>query len=96
MNSYQNKKRKRNLVKKEKFKRSKTYSNFIWNKRLNKAIAEAQWNFVSKKLFPVMVETEFMYGRTISIDECIDTAIKQGNISLSEGILLREKLKGNS
>lgn len=56
MNSYQNKKRKRNLVKKAKFKKSKAYSNFIWNKRFNKAIAEAQLNFAIDKLIPKAVD----------------------------------------
>lgn len=51
-NCRKNKLRKRNLAKKEKVRKSKAYSNFIWNKRFNKAIAEAQLNFVKKKLFP--------------------------------------------
>ena len=72
MNSYQNKKRKRNLVKKEKFKRSKTYSNFIWNKRLNVVFNEAQFNYLLDKLFPKAFEEAFIYNQVFITKEDVE------------------------
>ena len=63
MNSYQNKKRKRNLAKKEKFKKTGAYRDFIDYKKLNVAFNEAQFNFIFDKLFPKAFEEAFIYNQ---------------------------------
>ena len=85
MNSYQNKKRKRNLAKK---KSKKLYFRFCYSKWLA--------SIKLKPLQEIMFEEMLIFGTNISVEDCINMAAQQGKISLSESVILKKRMSGKS
>lgn len=85
MNSYQNKKRKRNLVKKA-------------GKKLYFRLCYGKWEVPVefKTLQEIMFEEMLIFGNQPSIEDCVDAATRQGKISLSDGIILKRRMSGKS
>lgn len=80
MNSYQNKKRKRNLAKKA--KRQHT----LYAKKQEEFFNSLSWfkSVEYKKLSEIIFEERFVFGNDYSIVNCIFQAARQGVITLSE------------